>query len=157
MVDTVLTTLLYILIFDDWRDTCFVAGSWLNRAFIDKLLHYGVPGFYSRNFFGGIDSDKTALKQLAAYVKDHKIPVYGHDHLPGLSEPFIDENFSVIEDGLGNYREKAPRSGRTLPNGTRYIMFGYDKLIKHVYLTARKPVPELLKDKAVVFDMTECG
>ena len=156
VVDTVLTTLLHILIFDDWRDTCFVAGNWLNRAFINKLLHYGVPGFYSKNFFGGIDSDKTALKKLAAYVKEHKIPTYGHDHLAGMAEFFVDENFSVIEDGLGNYRETAPRPSRTLSNGTRYITFGYDKLIKHVYLTARKPVPKPLAEKAIIVDMVEC-
>ena len=153
--DTVLTTLLYMLLFEDWRDTCFVCGNWLNRALINKLLACGVPGFYSKNFFQGVDSDKIAINRLATYVKENKIPVYGHDHLPGLSEPFINESFSVIEDGLGNYRETPMKSTRVV-NGRRYLTLGYDKTIKRVYLTGRKPVPELLKDKAVVFDMTEC-
>lgn len=68
----------------------------------------------------------------------------------------MSENFTTIEDGMGNYRVKAPRVRRILPNGEAVVPFGYDKRIKHVYLTARRPIPEIIKDKVITFSMFEC-
>ena len=155
IVGTVLTTLLYMLIFDDWRDTCFIVSGGLTRDVADKLVKHGARACYPTIFTSSRDSDRKVFNELAEYVRENKIPVYGHDHLKSFSEAFVDENFSVIEDGVGNYRAKVPNLRRKLSDGTSYIPYGYDKLIKCVYLTGRMPIPDALKDKARVFDMTE--
>ena len=148
--------MLSLLLFDDWQDTCYVLGPKINRRCAEKVATHDVSGLYYGQFLKNADSDRNVLNRLSEYALSNDIPVYGHDHVKSISGGFVSENFSVIEDGLGNYRTAPPRPRRILPNNGTVIPFGYDPRIKRVYLTARLPIPELLKDKVIVFNMAEC-
>ena len=156
VTDTVMTLLLYLLMFDDWRDTCFVLGPKLNRQLSDKIASHGVKGLYCGKFLKNVDSDREIITGLASYVLSKNISVYGHDHVRSISGGFVSETFSVIEDGTGNYRPTPPKPRKILKDGGSIVPFGYDKMIKRVYLTGRLPIPDIIKDKVIIFSMSEC-
>ena len=150
---TVYNLFLYMLLFPNWRDTCFIIGTGIPIEMENKLLNYGIAGLYQARFSYITDPFGDSIKKFALYVKEKNIPVYGQDHYLEFRYFIKNNNFSVVEEGIGNYKPIKLNYKIILENGKEHIPFGYDEHIKSIYLTGRLPIPEKLKEKAVIFDM----
>lgn len=154
VTDTIYNLLLYLILFPDWRNTCFFIGPSISNEIINKLLSHDVAGFYSVHFLDNMDLFGDLIRNFASYAKDKDIPTYGLDHYRELSRYFIrNGNFIVLEDGVANYRNTIFKNKVILENGREYMPLGYDDSVKCVYLTGRMRIPEKLQKKAVIFDM----
>lgn len=154
VVDTVYTLMLYMLLFSDWRDACFILGRSISDDPVNRLMSKNIAGIYRQSFLSSIDPYSDVLRRFSRHVRENQIPCYGHDHIDEpVSRWFIGENFSVLEDGIGNY---SPQNWhRILEDGSRFEVFGFDKRIKTIYLTGKLPIPEQLKDKVIIVNTEE--
>ncbi len=144
------TLLLCMLVLPDWKNTAFILGEKMSDKFIYKFMKYNVAGLYSLKWTLRTDVLRDILKEFAQYCKKNRIRVYGQDHRADIGY-FIDENYIVVEDGIGNYTPS--KMYTVLPNGYEHESFGYGDTIKTVYLTGRMDIPNALKRKARIIDV----
>ncbi len=158
------TFFLSMLILEDYDNVVFIICSKIIRKIADGLTKEGFILFdftYDNNDIRQRVLDDF-LVLLANYVKDHSIEVYGHDHTE-VSSYFYDLGIKVVEDGLANYKKTASEiydvsvskkidysipSDDKLKNQKHYYPFGFDDLVKDVFLTRVNCAPKELRKKA---------
>lgn len=81
---------------------------------------------------------------------------FGHDHIT-YAFLFDLKNGSVLEDGIGNYNGQIPtlKKIKRAAKGRVISPLGYDKRIKHVYLSKPEKADPLLCDKVVPFTIPD--
>ncbi|MDO6610112.1 glycosyltransferase family 52 [Shewanella sp. 1_MG-2023] len=100
--------------------------------------------------FGMIPSRLKGVESLTAYDVEY----FGHDHLK-LSIFLRCKKFTIIEDGLSNYRPQKVTLLKGLVTkflGLDYKPYGFDHRIKKIYLTNLQDVHPDICDKVVLVD-----
>ena len=143
---------LCMLLMNNWRETAFVLGGHINQNIIENLADCDVAGLYPIEKAKNVDEFADVLKDFSLWTKDNERIVWGQDQRAEAGY-FIDENFYVVEDGLGNYVPQYLYI--TMPNGDEHMVFGYGDYVRHVYLTGRFKIPDILQEKAKVFDLQQ--
>lgn len=155
--------LLYLLFEPEWEKTfyCFENESQVPSYFIKKDIHYfALNKNYEQN--SKIKSFLNRLKKEIRYwrfvkwlrsVKDKHC--FGDDDSL-LSKPFIDSDFFVVEDGLGNYIPKNVawfQKNGLIGHGCNYKVMGFDSKIHKVLMSGAFKLPKEMINKAVCINI----
>lgn len=138
--------LFYLLIKKDFTKSIFVFNSEVNVIIIDKIRKYGglcVKPIYNQICNG--DALLDFIKLITFYNRD--ISFWGQDHVKFV-QYFLDNQITVLEDGVNNYFEAASEAYKfKLDNGRFYYPFGYDEAVNSIFLTGKLIVPESISNK----------
>lgn len=138
--------LLYLLIKKDFKKSIFVFNSEFNDRIIDNLRKYKglcVKPIYNQICNG--DALLDFIKLITFYNRD--ISFWGQDHVKFV-QYFLDNQITVLEDGVNNYFEAASEAYKfKLDNGRFYYPFGYDEAVNSIFLTGKLIVPESISNK----------
>ncbi len=146
------TLLLSILLLPEWKKTAFIVGGYIRGEIIENLKKSDIAGLYQLEAAGNVDRFRDILKSFSVWAKKNDLPFIGQDNM-NEAEYFIDENFNVVEDGLGNYAV----SGICMPleDGHEHMCYGFDEKIKNIYLLGRTVIPEQIRHKVTIVNLEE--
>ncbi|MBQ7944112.1 MAG: hypothetical protein IJ326_08655 [Lachnospiraceae bacterium] len=151
LVGTAYTDLLSMLMLSEWENTLYIAERFFPKKVVDKLAEYNIPCFYEEE--AGEFYDICYV--IAEYAQKRNISIYGHDHML-LSQAFLENSISVIEDGDVNYKaERAKKYIRILDDNYVYYPFGYSDYVKEVILTDMMDIPQEISQKVVKINPAE--
>lgn len=149
VVASVYTMYLCTLYFRDWDKSIFVCAGGIPSSIVQNIRKLGILCYGKGDGF--FINDDNAMRCLVRYAKRNHIPIYGNDDPPEAGY-FIDMDFTVVEDGTANYQPegvmKQKHVKRIAPNGEQYVPFGFSHFVKHVLLTGKQAIPDILKKKA---------
>lgn len=146
------TLLLSMLLLPDWRKTAFILGGYIRGEIIENFKNSNISGLYHLETAGNVDRFRDILKAFSVWAKNNNILFMGQDNMNEAAY-FIDENFNVVEDGLGNYY--ISRVCMPLEDGHEHMCYGFDDRIKNIYLLGRTTIPEQIKHKVTIVNLQE--
>ncbi len=156
LLASVYTMLLCLLYYKDWDKSIFICGGGIPSSIIQNLRKQGIICYGDGD--GKFINDINTLQALVRYAERNHIPVAGNDDSPE-GGVFIHLNFTVVEEGIGNYRHEAAmkrkNAKRVTTNGEVYVPFGFNKFTDHILLTGKEPIPEFFKDKAEIINIQQ--
>ena len=149
---SVYTLVLCTLLFRDWEKSIFICGGGIPKEVVKNMHNMGITCYDTEE--GSLLVSPDILDALSRYTKRNGIPIYGNDDTPDAVY-FMQQGFTVVEEGVGNYRYEAALANkqaiRITPDGQEYVPFGFSPLVKHVFLTGKEDIPEVMKEKAELF------
>lgn len=148
VLSSVYTMLLCMLYFKDWEKSIFICGGGIPRVIIKNLKKNGIICIGEGD--GNYIIDTNILQCISRYAERNRIPFFGNDDPPEAGY-FVQQNFTVVEDGNYNYQPETVMSmgnvQRITASGELYVPFGFNRFIKHILITGKHPVPSIIKKK----------